>query len=64
VFQYFPASSRYIRDPAHPLHQALTERQPLINHATVPLWLVSGEDRADNDFVSGFQPKAAFWSAD
>ena len=27
----------------------------------MPLWLVRGEDKADNDFVTGFQPKAGRW---
>ena len=61
VIRYFPATSRYLRDPATKLHQELTERYPLLNYAQMPLWLVQGEDKAGNDFVTGFQPKAGRW---
>ncbi|RME62516.1 MAG: hypothetical protein D6782_12040 [Alphaproteobacteria bacterium] len=60
--RYFPATARYLRDPAHPAHMALMERLPWVNYAAMPLWLVAGEDRAGNDFVTGFNPRAAFWS--
>ena len=58
VVRYFPATSRYLRDPAATVHRQLTEQYPLLNYAQMPLWLVRGEDRADNDFVTGFQPRA------
>ena len=61
--RYFPASSQYLRDPAAPLHRALTERYPLLNYAKMPLWLVRGQDRADNDFVTGFSTRAGFWTS-
>ena len=61
--RYFPASSRYSRDPAAPVHRALTERHPLINYARMPLWLVHGQDRGDNDFVTGFNARAGFWTS-
>lgn len=61
VIRYFPATSRYLRDPAAKLHRQLTERHPLLNYARMPLWLVQGEDQAGNDFVTGFQPKAGRW---
>lgn len=60
--RYFPASSQYIRDPTAPVHRALTERYPLFNYAQMPLWLVHGEDRAQNDFVTGFNARAGFWT--
>lgn len=61
VIRYFPATSRYLRDPASRWHRRLTERHPLLNYARMPLWLVRGEDRAGNDFATGFQPKAGRW---
>ena len=61
VIRYFPATSRYLRDPATKMHRELTERYPLLNYAQMPLWLVQGEDRAGNDFVTGFRPKAGRW---
>ena len=61
VVRYFPATSRYLRDPGTKLHRELTERYPLLNYAQMPLWLVQGEDKANNDFVTGFQPKAGRW---
>lgn len=62
VVRYFPATHRYIRDPAHPKQVLLTERYPWINYAKMPLWLVSGEDRADNDYVTGFHTKTGRWT--
>lgn len=61
VIRYFPATSRYLRDPTATLHRQLTERYPLLNYAQMPIWLVRGEDRAGNDFVTGFQPRAGRW---
>jgi hypothetical protein len=60
--RYFPASSRYSRDPTTPMHRALTERYPLLNYARVPLWLVHGQDHAGNDFVTGFSVRAGYWT--
>lgn len=61
--RYFPATCRYLRDATHAAHRALMEHLPPFNFAQMPLWLVAGEDRADNDFVTGFRPQAPFWSA-
>jgi hypothetical protein len=63
AIRYFAASSRYIRDPAAPVHRTLTERYPLFNYARMPLWLVHGQDRAGNDFVTGFDARAGFWTS-
>lgn len=60
--RYFPASAGYIRDPDHAAQKALMERLPLYNATNAPLWLVSGADRAGNDFVTGFNPRPVFWS--
>ena len=62
VARYFPGTARYLRDPALAVHRDLTERYPLLNYARLPLWLVRGEDRAENDFVTGFSVRAAYWS--
>jgi hypothetical protein len=61
--RYFPASSRYERDPTACAHRALTERYPLFNYARFPLWLVHGQDRAGNDFVTGFNVRAGYWTS-
>jgi hypothetical protein len=61
VVRYFPGTARYLRDPALAVHRDLTERYPLLNYARLPLWLVRGEDRAENDFVTGFSVRAAYW---
>jgi hypothetical protein len=60
--RYFPATSRYLRDPTAGAHRALTERYPLLNHARLPLWLARGQDRAENDFVTGFNVRAGYWT--
>jgi len=62
VARYFPGTARYLRDPALAVHRDLTERYPFLNYARLPLWLVRGEDRAQNDFVTGFSVRAAYWS--
>jgi hypothetical protein len=63
AMRYFPASSRYLRQGHSPVHIELTERYPLLNYSRMPLWLVRGADRADNDFVTGFRPRAGRWAA-
>jgi hypothetical protein len=62
AIHYFPATSRYVRDPNAPVHRALTERYPLLNYAKLPLWLIHGTDRANNDFVTGFNVRAPYWT--
>jgi G3E family GTPase len=59
--RYFPATSQYIRDSQSSEQLLLMERWPLINLAKVPLWLVAGEDRAENDFATGFSVKGGRW---
>ena len=61
--RYFPASSRYDRDPTARAHRQLTERYPLFNYARFPLWLVHGQDLAGNDFVTGFNVRAGYWTS-
>lgn len=62
VIRYMPASSLFVRDPHSPANQAAMEEQPLINHAARPLWLVRGDDRSGNDFVTGFSPPVPRWA--
>jgi hypothetical protein len=62
VIRYMPAASLYVRDPRAVRNRAAMEAQPLINYTTRPLWLVAGEDRAGNDFVTGFSPVAPRWA--
>ena len=61
VIRYFPGTSHYVRDASSSLQKQLTETHPLINYAKLPLWLVAGEDKSNNDFVTGFNPKAGRW---
>jgi hypothetical protein len=61
--RYFPGSARYIRDPGSPQQRTLMERLPLFNFANMPIWLVTGADRAGNDFVTGFNPRPPYWNA-
>lgn len=62
VVRYMPATSTYVRDPSAPRNRAAMEAAPLINYTTRPLWLVAGEDRAGNDFVTGFSPVVPRWA--
>jgi hypothetical protein len=63
VIRYLPATSLFVRDPRASANWAAMQEQPLINYATRPLWLVRGEDRAGNDFVTGFAPAVPRWAA-
>ena len=62
VIRYMSAASLYVRDPRAVPNRAAMEAQPLINYTTRPLWLVAGEDRAGNDFVTGFSPVVPRWA--
>ena len=62
VIRYMPATSQFVRDARSRANWAAMEEQPLINYATRPLWLVRGEDRAGNDFVTGFAPSVPRWA--
>lgn len=62
AIRYFPATSTYLRAPHSDVHRGLTRRYPLLNYARLPLWLVHGTDRAENDFVTGFVTRAGFWT--
>ena len=61
LIRYFPASSLYLRDEDSDTHRNLTDQFPLLNYAKLPLWLVCGEDKANNDFVTGFLTKPGRW---
>ncbi len=63
VIRYMAAASHFDRDPRAPTNWVAMEEQPLINYATRPLWLLRGEDRAGNDFVTGFSPSVPRWAA-
>ena len=63
VIRYYSATRHYDRDPAHAKQFRLMERYPWVNYSKMPHWLVSGKDRADNDFVTGFLTKPGHWSA-
>lgn len=62
VIRYMPATSQFVRDARSRANWVAMEEQPLINYATRPLWLVRGEDRAGNDFVTGFAPPVPRWA--
>ena len=63
VVRYMSGASRFDRDPRAAANRIAMEEQPLVNFATRPLWLVSGEDRAGNDFTTGFAPPVPRWAA-
>jgi hypothetical protein len=62
VIRYMPATSVFLRDGRAPANWIAMEEQPLINYAARPLWLVCGEDRAGNDFVTGFSLQIPRWA--
>lgn len=62
VIRYMPGASKFVRDARAPANWIAMEEQPLVNYATRPLWMVRGEDRAHNDFVTGFSPTVPRWA--
>jgi hypothetical protein len=62
VVRYMSAARHFSRDVKLPANWRAMEEQPLINYTTRPLWLVRGEDRAGNDFVTGFAASAPRWA--
>ena len=62
VIRYFSASSKFVRDPRYPANWVAMEEQVLLNYTTHALWLVAGQDRAGNDFVSGFSEQSPSWT--
>lgn len=62
VIRYMAAGSRFRRDPGFGPNHVAAEEQVLTNFLTRPLWLVRGEDRAGNDFVTGFAPATPRWA--
>ena len=54
AIRYAPATARFIRDPEHPANRARLSTRPLANPASGPIFLVSGENRADNNLARGF----------
>lgn len=62
VIRYMPGASKFVRDTRALANWIAMEEQPLVNYATRPLWMVRGEDRADNDFVTGFSPTVPRWA--
>jgi len=62
VIRYMPGSSSFVRDGRALANWVAMEEQPLVNYAARPLWMVRGEDRAGNDFVTGFSPTVPRWA--
>lgn len=62
VIRYMAGGSRFRRDAGFPTNRIALEEQVLLNFLTRPLWLVRGEDRAGNDFVTGFAPATPRWA--
>lgn len=62
VIRYMAGTSLFRRDPAFAANRIGMEERVLVNYATRPLWLVRGESRPDNDFVTGFAPAPPRWA--
>lgn len=63
VIRTMPAASRFSRDAKMTANRAAMQEQLLINYTTRPLWLLRGEDRAGNDFVTGFASDPPRWAS-
>jgi hypothetical protein len=62
VLRYMPATSHFNRDPRFPPTRLASEARPLVNYISRPIWLLRGEDRAGNDFTTGFVAPAPRWA--
>lgn len=62
VIRYMSALRHFCRDLKLPANRLAMEEWPLVNYTTRPLWLVRGEDKAGNDFVTGFSVNTARWA--
>lgn len=62
AIRYFPSTSKFVRDARFPANWIAMEEQVLLNYTTRGLWLVSGADRAGNDFVTGFSEQCPSWT--
>lgn len=62
VMRYMPATSLFRRDAGFAANRLAMEEQVLVSYQARPLWLVSGEDRAGNDFVTGFTAPSPRWA--
>lgn len=62
VIRYMAGTSRFRRDPGFSPNRVALEEQVLLNFLARPLWLVRGDDRAGNDFVTGFAPATPRWA--
>lgn len=63
VIRLMPATCQFNRDPKHSAHRNCMEEQVLINYAHRPLWVISGDDRANNDLITGFAQPVPIWAA-
>ncbi len=62
VIHYFPGANKFVRDPRYPANWVAMEEQVLLNYTTRALWLVAGQDRAGNDFITGFSEQPPSWT--
>jgi hypothetical protein len=62
VLRYMPGTSHFNRDPLFEANRYAAEHRPLVNYTKRPLWLVRGEDRGANDFVTGFSVRVGQWA--
>ncbi len=60
--RYMPATSLFNRGTDFAANRTAALREPLINYANRPIWLVRGEDRAGSDFVTGFKLSIPSWA--
>jgi hypothetical protein len=63
ALRYMPATSHFNREPYFSANRLTAEQRPLVNYTNRPIWLIRGEDRASNDFVTGFAPTTLSWAA-
>ncbi|HEV2551588.1 MAG TPA: hypothetical protein VGU20_30040 [Stellaceae bacterium] len=63
VLRYMPATSHFNRDPLFEANRRASEHRPLVNYTKRPLWLVRGQDRGGNDFVTGFSVRVGQWAS-
>jgi G3E family GTPase len=61
VIYYADARAHFDRGDSHPANVARNRVRPLANMAAMPIWLVAGQDRGDNNYAVGFSRPQPEW---
>jgi hypothetical protein len=61
VIYFANAGAHFDRSDSHPANVARNRVRPLANMAAMPIWLVAGQDRGDNNYARGYSRPQPEW---